>query len=91
MTLFLKSKKPSQAQKLEAEAEAGPRPMSEDNDQSVVAADTDKEKAMNKAGGHSPSASSGAMAENQESLEPPAEEKKRSMGKTVLLMIALCV
>ena len=92
MTLFSTVKKPFRAPKVEAEIETGSGALGQGNGQDVGPADVEKGKATGNLGEHSPSGSSEAMAENPKSSEPSADdEKKRSTGKTVLLMIALCV
>ena len=81
---------PSQAERFEAEAEAGIGANAQTVDQTQQSNRTDEEKTLNETG-LSPSASSERVIEEQKTGPPPQEEKKRSKGKIVLLMLALCV
>ena len=92
MGIFSRAKKPPQVQQLEAEAEAGPGAISQDYDQTVSAADLEREKVMNGASNHSPSNSSDAVVADAKPSEPPmGKEKERSTVRNALLIIALCV
>ncbi|MCJ1291341.1 hypothetical protein MMC34_002884 [Xylographa carneopallida] len=81
---------PSQAERFEAEAEAGMGANAQTVDQTQQSNRTDEEKTLNETG-LSPSASSERVAEEQKKGPPPQEEKQRSKGKIVLLMLALCL
>ncbi|MCJ1411603.1 hypothetical protein MMC19_005694 [Ptychographa xylographoides] len=89
MATTTEEQQPSQAERLEAEAEAGMGAHAQPIDQSDRAVDTEQEKAMNGTG-LSPSASSVGIAE-PEKKPPPPQEKERSRGKVILLMLALCM
>ena len=79
---------PSQAERFEAEAEAGVGANAQVVDQSESTVNTENEKAAN--GGLSPSQSEDAVAGPGKGA--PADEKpQRSKLRTTLLMGALCV
>ena len=75
---------PSEVERFEAQAEAGPGSNTTTVDQTASTVNTETEKAMNGAQ-LSPSDSSEAT------LASPDQEPQRSTGKVVLLMGALCV
>ena len=79
---------PSQAQRLEAEAEAGIGANAQNVDQNGSPVNTENEKAAN--GGLSPSPSSDAVA-GPDKGAPVDEKPQRSKAKVALLMGALCV
>ncbi|MCJ1418789.1 hypothetical protein MMC32_005140 [Xylographa parallela] len=81
---------PSQAERFEAEAEAGIGANAQVVDQTQQSNRTDEEKTLNETG-LSPSSSSERVAEEQKTGPPPQAEKQRSKGKIVLLMLALCL
>ena len=83
-------KEPSQAERLAAEAEAGMGANAQAVDQTDRAVNTEDEKTLNEQG-PSPSPSLDAVAVLEKAGPPAPEEKQRSKGKIVLLMLALGV
>lgn len=73
---------PSEAERFEAETEAGPGA-----DDATLTSNVDSEKGNDKPVSPSGSLHAGAVPEQ----EKVVEDKRRSKGKTVLLMGALCV
>ena len=82
-------KEPSQVDRLEAEAEAGPGAIAQPTDQSVSSTNTEVEKEVNTGSPSPERGPDGAQedAKKPEQPEPPA----RSKAKNVLLLLALCV